>query len=571
MGSGANLTVHYPVTQLGAAVCPVTLASTASSLLSGAGQGANFLLTAASGCSWVASSGVPWITVATSSGSGSGTVSYAVSANTGAARSGILGVGGQSYFVHQAAACAVMVSASDGSVPASGGTGSFSITAGAGCPWSVTAADVPWLELTSPAAGSGDGSITYLAQPNTGRARSGVLTVAGQALTVSQASGLPARFVPVRPCRVADTREPSPLFGGPALAAGGVRVFAIPQSACGIPAGVQAYALNVTVVPAGSLGYLTIWPAGQSRPLASTLNSPAGRIVANAAVVAAGSNGAVAVYATEATHLVLDINGYFTDSDPAALSFYALPPCRVFDSRSSSSSGGGVGLPWLFGEMVRDVPILSSNCGVLAAAQAYSLNATVVPRTALGYLTLWPAGQSRPLASILNSPTGVIVANAALVPAGNGGALFAFAAGDTDLVLDIDGQFAPAGLPNGLSFYAVPPCRALDTRSSIGGPLAAGVSRSLLVAGTCGIPATARAVLVNATVVPLGPLGFLTLAPAGVPLPFVSTLNSPDGLVAANLAIVPVAGSGAGGGNAIQAYATQATHLILDVNGYFAP
>jgi len=67
----------------------------------------------------------------------------------------------------------------------------------------------------------------------------------------------------------------------------------------------------VTVVPSGPLSYLTLWPAGSARPLASTLNSFAGKVVANAAIVPAGSSGAVSVFVTDTTHVIVDINGYF--------------------------------------------------------------------------------------------------------------------------------------------------------------------------------------------------------------------------------------------------------------------
>jgi uncharacterized repeat protein (TIGR01451 family) len=61
----------------------------------------------------------------------------------------------------------------------------------------------------------------------------------------------PLLFVPVTPCRVADTRNPGGPFGGPALAGGSTRSFTISQGGCDIPATAQAYSLNVTVVPDG--------------------------------------------------------------------------------------------------------------------------------------------------------------------------------------------------------------------------------------------------------------------------------------------------------------------------------
>src|SRR5512143_1314289 len=100
------------------------------------------------------------------------------------------------------------------------------------------------------------------------------------------------RFIATTPCRVADTRNATGPFGGPSIAAGSARDFAIPSSACGIPSTAAAYALNVTVVPQGKLGFLTVWPSGQAQPLVSLLNSTDGRIKANAAIMAAGVAGA---------------------------------------------------------------------------------------------------------------------------------------------------------------------------------------------------------------------------------------------------------------------------------------
>ena len=116
---------------------------------------------------------------------------------------------------------------------------------------------------------------------------------------------------PVTPCRIVDTRVPSGVFWAPSLAAGSFRDFPLPASPCGTPNIAQAYSLNMTVVPPGPLSYLTTWASGQPQPYVSTLNSYLGRIVANAAVVTAGTNGAISVFVTNTTDLVIDINGYF--------------------------------------------------------------------------------------------------------------------------------------------------------------------------------------------------------------------------------------------------------------------
>ena len=229
----------------------------------------------------------------------------------------------------------------------------------------------------------------------------------------------------------------------------------------------SAYSLNVTVVPPGPLGYLTIWPTGEGQPTVSTLNSLDGRIKANAAIVPAGTSGAVSVYANNTTNVVLDINGYFAASSSSSLEFYPLTPCRVADTRKADGPLGG---PALVANTERDFPILSSSCGIPSTAQAYSLNFTVVPPAtgdALDYLTVWPEGETQPVVSTLNNFTGTIVANAAIVPAGTNGGVAVYPSDATNLVIDVNGYFAPAGT-GGLQLYALTPCRVLDTRKTTG-------------------------------------------------------------------------------------------------------
>ena len=386
--------------------------------------------------------------------------------------------------------------------------------------------------------------------------------------TGSPAVGL--RFVPVTPCRVADTRGAAGRFGGPALAPFADRSFAIPQSACGIPATAQAYSLNLTVVPRGPVAFLTVWPTGQPQPFVSTLNAADGTVVANAAIVPAGAAGAVSVYASaeNPTDVILDINGYFDLSNGTHSSaFYPVTPCRVADTRGATGTFGG---PTVSANQVRDFPIPLSPCGIPPAASAYSFNVTVVPEGPLPYLTLWPTGQARPTVSTLNSWTGKVVANAAIVPVGDNESVSVFVKSPTDVILDASGYFAPPGNTGALLFYPVKPCRVADTREPagpFGAPiLPAATTRSFTIpASVCNIPTTAAAYSLNVTVVPEGPLSYLTAWPTGAPRPVVSTLNSFEGNTVANAAIIP-----AGVGGAVTIFVTNPTQVILDINGYFA-
>ena len=95
------------------------------------------------------------------------------------------------------------------------------------------------------------------------------------------------------------------------MAAGTSRDYPVVSSACGLPSIAKAYSLNATVLPSGLLGYLSLWPTGQTQPFVSTLNSFDGTVVSNAAIVPAGTSGSASAYVSHTTELILDVNGYF--------------------------------------------------------------------------------------------------------------------------------------------------------------------------------------------------------------------------------------------------------------------
>ncbi len=371
------------------------------------------------------------------------------------------------------------------------------------------------------------------------------------------------QLVTVTPCRLLDTRQTGdPIQGGTA------QTLNLPQLAqaagCANLSSATAYSLNVTVVPHnGYLGYLIVWPAGESKPMVSTMNSLDGRIKANAAIVAAGTDGAISVYASNTTDIVLDIDAYFEPATASTLTFYSLPPCRVIDTRT------GDGGP-LQAFVERYFTILGSSCippGVIPLA--YSFNFTVVPEPAgepLGYLTVWPAGEPKPHVSTLNNLTATIVANAAIVaaPAGSDGQIIAYPDASTNLVIDINGYFAsPFSASDPLALYTVNPCRVLDTRQGSGafsGEFTVNVEGS-----PCQVTGAAQSYVLNATVVPQGVLGYLTLWANGQPRPLTSTLNALDGVVASNMAIVSTTNG------SIDAFASGTTNLVLDISSYMAP
>jgi hypothetical protein len=126
----------------------------------------------------------------------------------------------------------------------------------------------------------------------------------------------PGTFVGVTPCRIVDTRGPAGPFGAPSLPASTPRSFTLPSGPCaGIPGGVAAYSLNITVTNTLGAGFISLYPTGGSAPVVSTLNYVGGQTIANAAIVPAGTAGAItAVAGVSGTDLIIDINGYTADS-----------------------------------------------------------------------------------------------------------------------------------------------------------------------------------------------------------------------------------------------------------------
>jgi hypothetical protein len=113
---------------------------------------------------------------------------------------------------------------------------------------------------------------------------------------------------------------------------GNVRSLNIPaaaliNSACAAIPAADAYSINVTVVPASSLGFLSVFPNGQPLPLVSTLNrgpGASGGAVANAAIVPGGPGGVVNFFASAPAQVIVDINGYFLAGSGTVSAIYQI-------------------------------------------------------------------------------------------------------------------------------------------------------------------------------------------------------------------------------------------------------
>ncbi|MCX5919180.1 MAG: BACON domain-containing carbohydrate-binding protein [Deltaproteobacteria bacterium] len=152
-------------------------------------------VTAQSGCAWTASSNATWMSITPVNGTGPGVVQFSVSANSASTeRTGTLTIAGQTYQVTQEGnvVCTYSISPTSASLAASGGTGSVSVTAAAGCAWTATS-NITWITVTSGSSGSGNGTVQYTVAANTAStSRTGTITIAGKTFTVTQAGAGPS-------------------------------------------------------------------------------------------------------------------------------------------------------------------------------------------------------------------------------------------------------------------------------------------------------------------------------------------------------------------------------------------
>jgi hypothetical protein len=392
------------------------------------------------------------------------------------------------------------------------------------------------------------------------------------------------RFVSVTPCRLMETRPEYNFqgrafpFGPPFLNGGETRTFS-PQasSVCSVPATAKAFVLNVTLIPRnGGVDFVTVFPAGDTRPDYWTVRSPDGLIVANSAIVRSGVAGGISVYTSSAADVLVDIAGYFTDNaSESNLTFYPLTPCRVIETRAAyRPQAGQFGPPSMAARQTRTFRFpQSTECQIPQGASAYSITITVVPSGPLPYLTAWPAGATQPNVSSINSPNGRVLANSVIVPASADGSISLYAFEATDVIVDINGYFAPDN-GTGLFFYPVTQCRASNTNDpsytgSFGGPAFGDNStRTIPVRASTrcpGIPQTVRGYAANATVIPGGnPMPFLTVWGTGQAQPNASVINAFQGQTVSSGFIVP-----AGTDGSIDVFAFRSTHVTLEISGYF--
>ncbi|MFD9123719.1 hypothetical protein [Kitasatospora sp. NPDC059571] len=377
------------------------------------------------------------------------------------------------------------------------------------------------------------------------------------------ADGTGAAFTPLQPTRLLDTRSGLGR-SGTAPVAGGQTVDLQVTGRGGVPAaGAESVVLNITATTPTAVGYLTAWPTGVARPTASSLNWAAGRTVPNLVTVPVGADGRVSLYVGSpgSAHLVADVLGYYATAVPGA-AFTPVGPERLLDTRNGTGRPGTSTVA--AGETVR-LQVAGRGGVPASGATAVALTVTVTNTSSVGYLTAWPSGTARPLASNLNWAAGQTTANSVVVPIGADGAvsLFDSGPGSLHLVADVAGYYS--GSAAGALYRSAGPVRLIDTRQA---PQSAPVAaQGVLQLDLTGTPAAgAKAVVLNVTVADPASNGYLTAWPSGAARPTASNLNWVKGQVVANQVVVPV---GADGRVSLFNGSWGPVHVIVDRVGYF--
>ncbi|MFE9429024.1 beta strand repeat-containing protein [Kitasatospora sp. NPDC006697] len=379
-----------------------------------------------------------------------------------------------------------------------------------------------------------------------------------------------ARYVPVTPTRLMDTRGGTGGTGGP-ITSTGTAVLSV-TGAAGIPtAGVTGVALSITSAGATGPGFLTAFPDGTPLPFTSNVNYPGGTVVTNGAIVPVGSNGKVDIYnygGNATAQIIVDVTGYYTTDPAAANAGWYVPvlPSRLVDTRNgtgaaqSQLASGGTLTVGTSGALVGLIPA----SGVTAVA----LNLTAADQTGSAYLNAYPTGTSRPLTSNVSYHPGT-PASAFVIAAVDGNGNFTIGNGNggpVDVIADVVGFYTTnqSGYLNtpGQLYHPLDSTRVLDTRQT-GGTLTGSVTNTYPGSVVSAVNPT---LVANLTATQEAANGFLAVSPGGYQSPLgTATVNYQTGVDVADLDLIQATNNSY---NVTNSWGS--TQLVVDVNGYFA-
>ncbi|NUT32864.1 MAG: choice-of-anchor D domain-containing protein [Hamadaea sp.] len=401
-------------------------------------------------------------------------------------------------------------------------------------------------------------SVTVKAQPTTLGSKSATLQLPNDSFTtpltvpmsLTGQSGAAGLYFPVPPARIMDTRSglgvPKAQLGNNATATlqvlgrGGVPSF-----------GVGAVVLNVTVTAPSASSWLTVYPSGVDKPLASSLNFQKGWVRSNSVTVAVGADGKVKINNAQGwVHVIVDVTGYYA-KDSSIWSaggvtgnhgqFHPLPPERLYDTRLDRPNGERLPADW------RTRIGLDYGDVINSKMKAVILNITAVSPMGNGWLTAWEGQWPQPNTSTVNYTTGSIIPNFAIVPIqhcydcpweSKYPTFGVYTSTTSHILVDIVGYIDDGTIANGLRFIPKTPTRIVDSREGRGLPAALGpnTTKTITTPGNV-LSSGVQALALNVTTVAPTSGTYLKVWPAGTTAPPISTLNAAAGQSVANAAI----------------------------------
>ncbi|MCU1396768.1 MAG: subtilase family protease, partial [Ilumatobacteraceae bacterium] len=239
--------------------------------------------------------------------------------------------------------------------------------------------------------------------------------------------------------------------------------------------------------------------------------------------------------------------------------YHGLNPVRLLDTRLTSSPIGP--------DQTLDLGVTGMAGVPSTGVDAVVLNVVATDGTANTYLDVYPSGESPAVASSVNADRDATVSNLVIAKIGSGGMVTIYNhAGNTQVVVDIEGWFGAADASNASTLNGLDPVRLLDTRTT-NEPISADSTMDLTVTDVGGVPATGVDAVVLDVVATEGTAStYLDVYPTGETPSETSTLNADVGATVANLVIAKV---GAGGKVTIYNHAGS-TNVVVDVQGWFA-
>jgi hypothetical protein len=245
-----------------------------------------------------------------------------------------------------------------------------------------------------------------------------------------------------------------------------------------------------------------------------------------------------------------------TPATAPAARFDPIVPVRLVDTRDGTGTNPTAATPLAGGCTLRITPAVPSGTA------AVSVNVVTVDPSSNGYVTVYPCGIARPFTSAVQSQVGRVVSGSAIVPLGSDGSFCVFSNVTTEIVVDLNGSFAPSGTAR---YEPIVTQRRYDSRPS-GRLLQAGAIVRVNTRGFGAGASDSSAASVTIHALDAAASGFVTAWPCDTPRPWASSANVMVGSSVSNEVDVAVGATGE-----VCFLVSAPMHLAVDINGWYGP